>query len=99
MARNFIEDAAKDRGGRLPLAHRHAVAAQLQQLRRARDRRGEGSDQLAELIGRDDSAEIEQAVKAEGLADRIRSLERKSVGGRFGRESYAVLALAQRATR
>src|ERR1700687_5501403 len=44
-------------------------------------------------------AKIEQSVKAEGLADRIRGLERKGVGRRFGRESYAVLAFEQRPKR
>ena len=99
MARNFIEYAAKDCGSRFPLTHRHAVAAQLQELRRARDRGREGRDELCELIGWNDSAEIEQSVKPEGLADRIRGLERKGVGRRFGRESYAVLAFEQRPIR
>ena len=99
MARNFIEYAAKDCRSRFPLTHRHVVAAQLQELRRARDRGREGRDELGELIGWNHSAEIEQSVKAEGLADRIRGLECEGVGRRFGRESYAVLAFEQRPKR
>ena len=78
------------------MAHCHAIAAQLQELRRARDLGREQPRKLHDFIGGHYAAEIEQAVKAERLADRIRDLEGKCIGERFRAEDDAVLALEQR---
>ena len=96
MRRVHIENTLEDRRGCPPLAHRHAIAAKLKELRRARDLGCEQPRQLHDFIGRHYAAEVEQSVKAEGFADRIRDLEGKCIRERFRAEDDAVLALEQR---
>ena len=77
------------------MAERAAIAQQLKELRRARDRIGEKRTELGDLLRRHDAAEVVEPVKPERLADRIRSLERETVGQLLGGEADAVLALEQ----
>ena len=87
VAGRCSEHPRGNRGRRGPLAERDAIAQRASDLQRARDRVGECGRQRRELVRRHDAAEIEQAVEAERLADRIRRLERKPVGERLGRRS------------
>ena len=87
------EDALRDRARGIPLTHRDAVAQKLEELRRARNRGGKAGASAAISAGRHRAAEIEQAMKPERRADRIRRLERKTVGERLVGEANSVLAL------
>src|SRR6266536_3328537 len=78
-----IENAAENCDCRLPLAERYAVAAELQQLRRARDPRRKPTRQLRDFLLRNDAAKVIQTMKAERLANRVRGLERECVGECF----------------
>ena len=96
VARHRGQHAPRDRGDRVPHAERAAVPRELRELRRARDRVGESRRERRDLGWRNRAAKIEQPVEAERLADRIRRLERKTVGERFVGEADAVLLLEQR---
>src|SRR5262249_44808885 len=96
VVRRLLENAAEDGRRGLPLGERNAVAAELHELRRARNSRREQPRDFGELLRRYDATEVVQAMEPERLADRVRSLESELVGKRFGRESDAVLFLEQR---
>jgi hypothetical protein len=64
-----------DRDRRVPLPERGAVPQERKELERARDAVGKLRRQRSDLRRRHGPAKIEQAVKAEGLADRIRDFE------------------------
>ena len=81
------------RGG--PLAERDAVLQQRERLRRACDGIGKRRRQRSQLGSGHDPAEIEQSMKAERPADRVRGFEREPVGERLVAEDDAVLALEQ----
>ena len=80
-----------------PLTEGDAVAQQLPELNRARDRIGKGRRQRGQLLLRHDAAEVVEAMEAERQALRIRRFEREAIGERLGRVADAVLALEQRA--
>src|SRR5215470_7367036 len=95
VVRKFLEYAAEDCGRWPPLAERDAIAAQLKQLRRARDGRREQPRHLGEFLRRYDATEVVQAVKAERPADRVRCLEGELIGERFRAEDDAAFLLEQ----
>ena len=72
---------------------RDAVAQQLAELWRGRDRIREQGDECGQLVGRNDAAEVVEPVESERKSRRIRGLERKAVGERLVGEADAVVTL------
>ena len=74
------QDAFCDRCRGRPLPHRYTVAQQLQELRRASDRVVETAREPCELVPWHDAAEVEEAMKAERPANRVRGFKCEAIG-------------------
>src|SRR6185437_4415801 len=99
VCREHSKSSSGERRRWRPLRECYAVADQLRELRRCRDRVRECGRERGEIVRRDDAAEVVETVKAERQSDRIGGLEREAIGERLAREADAVLVLEQRTER